>query len=182
MKKIKAVLPTIFKDVKFFELESFNDNRGSFKEVYNEEIGSIIGGIEFVQDNESISNYGVLRGLHYQGSPHAQSKLIRVNFGKIQDVIVDLRKESSTYGNWESYDISSENNRVLFIPKGFAHGFLVLSNKAIVTYKVDNYYNKNFELGINYNDSDLDIAWSLDSQDIIINDKDLKYPSFRDLK
>ena len=178
MKKIKAVLPTIFEDVKFFELESFNDNRGSFKEVYNEEISLMIGGIKFIQDNESISDYGVLRGLHYQRNPHAQSKLIRVNFGKIQDVIVDLRKESSTYGSWESYDISSENNRVLFVPKGFAHGFLVLSNKAIVAYKVDNYYNKDFESGFNYNDSTLNIKWDLDQKEIIINNKDLSYPKF----
>ena len=179
MTKIKNILPTIFEDVKFFELELFNDNRGSFKEVYNKEIELMLGNISFVQDNESISNYGVLRGLHYQEEPHGQSKLIRVNFGRIQDVIVDIRPESDTYGKWESYNISSENNRVLFIPKGFAHGFLVLTEKAIVTYKVDNYYNKNFESGINYDDSIIDIKWSLDKSKIIVNDKDLSYPNFK---
>ena len=177
------VIETKIKDVKIFQPEKFEDSRGYLIESYRKNFyEKYLPNVNFVQDNESKSLYGVIRGLHYQVAPFEQSKLIRVNFGKIQDVIIDLRRESSTYGSWESYDISSENNRVLFVPKGFAHGFLVLSNKAIVTYKVDNYYNKNFELGINYNDSDLDIAWSLDSQDIIINDKDLNYPSFRDLK
>ena len=176
MKKIKAVLPTIFEDVKFFELESFNDNRGSFKEVYNEEISLMIGGIKFIQDNESISNYGVLRGLHYQGNPHAQSKLIRVNFGKIQDVIVDLRKESSTYGSWESYDISSENNRVLFVPKGFAHGFLVLSKEAIVCYKIDNIFNLACYQAIKFDDPNINIKWKLKKNKIILSDKDKNAP------
>ncbi|MAQ43829.1 MAG: dTDP-4-dehydrorhamnose 3,5-epimerase [Candidatus Marinimicrobia bacterium] len=178
MKKIKEISSTIFEDVKFFELESFNDNRGSFKEVYNQEIESILGSINFIQDNESISSYGVLRGLHYQKKPYEQSKLIRVSLGEIQDVIVDIREESNTYGRWESYNISSKNNRVLFIPKGFAHGFLVLSKKAIVTYKVDNCYNKDFESGINYNDCNLKIKWKLNEKEIIINDKDTSYPKF----
>ncbi len=178
MTKIKTILPTIFEDVKFFELKSFNDNRGSFKEVYNKEVSLMLEGIDFIQDNESVSNYGVLRGLHYQKSPYQQSKLIRVSLGEIQDVIVDLRKKSDTYGKWESYHITDKNNRVLFVPKGFAHGFLVLSKKAVVTYKVDNCYNKNFESGFNYNDSDLNIKWDIDEKEIIINDKDLSYPKF----
>ena len=117
--------------------------------------------------------------MHYQKSPHQQSKLIRVSSGEIQDVIVDLREESKTYGKWESYTISSDNNRVLFVPKGFSHGFLVLSKNAIVNYKVDSYYNKDSECGINYNDSNLDIKWMLDETQIIINQKDLNYPEFK---
>jgi len=180
MTKIKNILPTKFEDVKLFAIESFDDNRGSFKEIYNQEIQSAIGeDINFVQDNESASSYGVLRGLHYQEFPYEQSKLIRVSFGEIQDVIVDLREGSKTYRKWESYTISSDNNRVLFVPKGFAHGFLVLSKHAIVNYKVDNYYNKDSECGINYNDSSLDIKWMLDESQIIINQKDLNYPEFK---
>ena len=180
MTKIKNILPTRFEDVKLFEMESFDDNRGSFKEIYNQEIQSAIGeNINFIQDNESTSSYGVLRGLHYQKPPYEQSKLIRVSLGEIQDVIVDLREGSKTYGKWESYTISSDNNRVLFVPKGFAHGFLVLSKNTIVNYKVDNYYNKESECGINYNDSSLDIKWMLDEPQIIINYKDLNYPEFK---
>ena len=180
MTKIKNILPTRFEGVKLFEMELFDDNRGSFKEIYNKEIQSTIGeNINFIQDNESTSSYGVLRGLHCQKSPYEQSKLIRVSLGEIQDVIVDLREGLKTYGKWESYTISSDNNRVLFVPKGFAHGFLVLSKDAIVNYKVDNYYNKDSEGGISYNDSSLDIKWMLDQSQIIINQKDLSYPEFK---
>ena len=180
MTKIKNILPTRFEGVKLFEMESFDDNRGSFKEIYNKEIQSVVGeNINFIQDNESTSSYGVLRGLHYQKAPYEQSKLIRVSFGEIQDVIVDIREGSKTYGKWESYTISSDNNRALFVPKGFAHGFLVLSKDAIVNYKVDNYYNKDSESGISYNDSSLNIKWMLDQSQIIINQKDLNYPEFR---
>ena len=180
MTKIKNIFETKFNDVKLFELESYNDKRGSFKEIFNKQIQTLIGkDVKFIQDNESVSSYGVLRGLHYQKSPYEQSKLIRVIFGEIQDVIVDLRKESHTYGKWETYNISSDNNRVLFVPKGFAHGFLVLSKKAIVNYKVDDCYNQDSEDGINYNDPILGIKWMLDISQIIINDKDLRYPEFK---
>ena len=176
-------LSTKFKDVKFFELKSYSDLRGNFKEVYNDDIKSLVGrNIKFIQDNESFSNYGVLRGLHYQKKPFEQSKLIRVPYGMIQDVIVDIRPDSSTYGLWDSFEISSENGRVLFLPKGFAHGFLVLSKIAIVNYKVDNIYKPSSESGINYNDPNLKIDWTLDPSEIITNDKDITYCSFNDIK
>ena len=179
MTKIKNIISTNFKDVKLFELESFNDKRGLFKEVFNQEIQSLIGeNINFIQDNESYSTYGTLRGLHFQKEPFDQSKLIRVSFGEIQDVIIDIREDSKTFKKWESYNLSSTNNRVLFVPKGFAHGFLVLSKEAIVNYKVDNFYNKESESGINYNDLALKINWILDEDEVIISDKDLQYPDF----
>ena len=172
--KINSI-STIFQDVKLFEISSFNDDRGSFKEVFNEVINDFID-INFIQDNESYSKFGVLRGLHFQKSPHQQSKLIRVSLGKIQDVIVDIRKNSNTFGKWESYELSQENNLMLFIPKGFAHGFLVLSEEAIVNYKTDNYYNSESESGIIYNDSKLNINWNLNSNQITISNKDLGLP------
>ena len=172
-------IPTIFKGVKLFELNEFHDERGSFKEVLNQNILSAIDkNINFVQDNESYSKHGVLRGLHYQESPYQQSKLIRVSLGAIQDVIVDIDKTSETYGRWESYQISSKNNRILFIPEHFAHGFLVLSDEAIINYKVNEYYNKASESGIKYNDKNLNINWELDNSEIIVNKKDMNYPDF----
>ena len=173
-------IATKLNDVKLFEINFHKDNRGSFTETFNKKIQSLIGdNICFVQDNESISRYGVLRGLHFQKEPHQQSKLVRVSFGEIQDVVVDIREGSQTYGKWESFNISSDNRRVLFVPKGFAHGFLVLSKFAIVNYKVDNYYNKESEYGINYNDNTLGIDWDIDKSKIIINSKDLNYQKFR---
>ena len=172
-------IPTIFEGVKLFELNEFHDERGSFKEVLNKNILSAIDkNINFVQDNESYSKHGVLRGLHYQQSPYQQSKLIRVSLGAIQDVIVDIDKTSETYGRWESYQISSKNNRILFIPEHFAHGFLVLSDEAIINYKVNEYYNKASESGIKYNDKNLNINWELDNSEIIVNKKDMNYPNF----
>ena len=172
-------IPTIFKKVKLFEINEFYDKRGSFKEVFNKNILSEINmKVNFIQDNESYSKHGVLRGLHYQKSPYQQSKLIRVSLGKIQDVIVDIDRSSETYGKWESYHISAKNNRILFVPEGFAHGFLVLSDEAIVNYKVNNYYYKTSESGIKYNDRNLNINWDLDDSKIIVNKKDTAYPTF----
>ena len=168
----------IFKEVKYFKLNTFIDNRGYFKETFNKEIQEFIGtNTHFIQDNESFSKYGVLRGLHYQKNPKEQSKLVRVSSGKIQDVIVDIRKKSATYARWESFDLSSENNNMLFVPKGFAHGFLVLSEKAIVNYRVDNFYDFKLDAGIAYNDKQLDIKWNLPSKDVIVSDKDKGLPS-----
>ena len=175
--KINSI-STIFQDVKLFEIISFNDDRGTFREVFNEAINDLIG-VDFIQDNESYSKFGVLRGLHFQKPPYEQSKLIRVSLGKIQDVIIDIRKNSDTYGRWESYELSRENNRILFIPKGFAHGFLVLSEKAVVNYKVDSIYSNESESGIIYNDAALNIKWQLPHDDIIASDKDKKLPSFQ---
>jgi len=175
---IKNIGSKIFKEVKYFKLNTFVDNRGYFKETFNGEIQEFIGNdINFIQDNESYSEYGVLRGLHYQKEPKQQSKLVRVSRGKIQDVIVDMRKDSATYAKWESFDLSSENNKILFVPKGFAHGFLVLSQKAIINYKVDNFFESKLDAGIVYNDKQLDIKWNLSSKDIIISDKDKNLPS-----
>lgn len=168
----------LFNDVKFFKLNTFIDNRGFFRETYNSNIQKIIGSkINFIQDNESYSQFAVLRGLHFQKYPKEQSKLIRVSYGKIQDVVVDIRKSSKTYGYWESFYLSSENNKMLFVPQGFAHGFLVLSECAIVNYKVDNFYNPSLDCGINYNDPNLQINWNLPHDQIKVSEKDKKLPN-----
>ena len=125
MMTIQENMESQFKDVKYLKIKSFSDQRGSFKEVFNEEVQLLVGEqVHFVQDNESASRYGVLRGLHFQKPPFEQSKLVRVSFGAIQDVIVDMRPKSDTYGQWKSYELKQDNNMILFVPKGFAHGFL----------------------------------------------------------
>ena len=169
--------------VLLFESEKYDDSRGSFSEVYR--LGQFAeffpDNIDFVQDNESFSSKGVLRGLHFQKSPFEQSKLVRVSHGEIQDVIVDIRANSKTFGKHISLKLSKENGRQLFVPKGFAHGFLVLSDFAIVNYKVDNYYSKEHDSGILFNDSDLDIKWELDKSEIKASDKDLNLPQLKNL-
>lgn len=173
-------IETKFEDVKLLELKSFSDNRGFFREVYNQEISKYLDSdIKFIQDNESSSVFGTLRGLHFQNEPYAQSKLVRVSLGKVQDVIVDLRKGSNTYGEWESYELSSDNSRILFVPKGFAHGFLVLSENAIVNYKVDCLYNPDYESGILYNDPFIDVKWNLKDDEMIISKKDLDFSNLK---
>ena len=168
-------IETKFEGVKLLELESFSDNRGFFREVYNQEILKYLDlDIKFIQDNESSSVFGTLRGLHFQNEPYAQSKLIRVSLGKVQDVIVDLREGADTYGQWESYELSSDNSRMLFVPKGFAHGFLTLSDLAVVNYKVDNFYNSKLDSGIFYNDPNIGVNWELSPSDIIVSKKDSK--------
>ena len=175
---IENIGSKVFEEVKYFKLNTFIDYRGYFKETFNKEIQEFIGcNINFIQDNESCSKYGVLRGLHYQKEPKQQSKLVRVSTGKIQDVIVDTRKSSATYAKWESFDLSAENNNMLFVPKGFAHGFLVLSEEAIINYKVDNFFEPKLDAGIIYDDKQLDIKWNLSLKDIIISDKDKNLPS-----
>ena len=170
------IVNTKIKGVKIIEPQCFNDDRGSFFESYNEnEFHKKIGKINFIQDNESFSKYGVLRGLHFQKSPFLQSKLVRVSMGKIQDVVVDIRIDSPTYLQYISVILDDKNKNQIFIPKGFAHGFLVLSKLAIVNYKVDNFYNSNSESGLMYNDSRLNIRWKLNSSDIILSDKDRNY-------
>ena len=177
---IKNIGSRLFKEVKYFKLNTFIDKRGYFKETFNKEIQEFIGcNIGFIQDNESASKFGVLRGLHFQHKPKEQSKLVRVSKGKIQDIIVDIRKDSATYAKWESFDLSAKNNNMLFVPKGFAHGFLVLSEKAIVNYKVDNFFDSKLDGGIIYNDKQLDIKWNLSSKDIIISDKDKSLPGLK---
>jgi dTDP-4-dehydrorhamnose 3,5-epimerase len=135
-----------------------------------------------VQDNQSKSSFGVIRGLHYQLNPHAQTKLVRVLSGKIQDVVVDIRVGSPTYGKAFSIELSSENNKQLLIPKGFAHGFSVLSETAEVIYKCDEFYNKESEAGILYNDAALNIDWQIPAYKAIISDKDLQQPTLLNCK
>jgi len=169
------VIDTNIKEVKIIEPKIHNDNRGYFFESYNKnEFHKKIDNINFIQDNESESSYGVLRGLHFQKPPFEQSKLVRVIKGEIQDVAVDIRKKSNTYLKYVSVILNETNKRQLFIPKGFAHGFLVLSNQALVTYKVDNFFNSNYDSGIIFNDQKININWEIDVSKIILSDKDKK--------
>ena len=172
---------TFIEDLIIIESPLFKDDRGVFYESYNKKNLDKIIKIAFVQDNESKSNRGVIRGLHFQKSPHSQTKLVRCVSGEILDIAVDLRKNSKTYGKSFSIKLSSENNKQLLIPKGFAHGFQVLSNEALVIYKVDEYYNPDSDSGIIWNDKDLSIEWNLDLKPIL-SDKDLKLMSFKELK
>ena len=163
------------------EPKVFKDERGYFFEAYNRNIFQANGITnEFVQDNQSKSSYGVIRGLHYQLPPFAQAKLVRVLAGLILDVAVDIRKNSPTYGQHFSIELSNENNKQLFIPAGFAHGFSVLSETAVVQYKCDQFYNKESEGGIIYNDEVLNIDWKVGIENQIISDKDAILPSFRE--
>ena len=172
---------TFIKDLLVIEPQLFKDDRGFFYETYNKKKLNKNINIVFVQDNESKSNRGVIRGLHFQKPPHAQSKLVRCVSGEILDIAVDLRKNSKTYGKSFSIELSSENNKQLLVPKGFAHGFQVLSNEAIVNYKVDNFYNPKSDSGIVWNDKDLSIDWNLDLKPIL-SVKDLKLISFKEFK
>ena len=162
------------------EPKVFNDKRGYFLESYNQKIfNELIGKtINFVQDNESFSSKGVLRGLHYQTGEHAQAKLVRVIKGKVLDVAVDIRKGSTTYGQHVAVELSEDNKKQLFVPRGFAHGFVVLSDTALFSYKCDNFYNKASEGGIIYNDSTLNIDWILPSKEHIVSEKDVILPKF----
>ena len=169
--------------VLIFEPAVYGDNRGYFFEAYNEKTFNTAGvNLKFVQDNQSSSSYGVIRGLHYQLNPDAQNKLVRVLHGRILDVAVDIRKGSPYYGKVVRVELSEENNKQLLIPVGFAHGFSVLSEKAVVLYKCDSLYNKESEGGICYNDPDLHIDWQIPSGEENISDKDKILPSLKDCK
>ena len=170
---------TFIEDLLIIEPQLFKDERGFFYESYNKNNLDI--DIVFVQDNESKSYKGVIRGLHFQAPPFEQTKLVRCVSGNILDVAVDLRTNSKTYGKFFSIELSSENNKQLFVPKGFAHGFQVLSEIAIVNYKVDDYYNPDSDSGLIWNDKDLSIDWNLDLKPIL-SKKDLKLISFKELK
>jgi dTDP-4-dehydrorhamnose 3,5-epimerase len=172
---------TFIEDLLIIEPPLFKDERGFFYESYNKKKLDKIINIVFVQDNESKSIKGVIRGLHFQAPPFEQTKLVRCVSGNILDVVVDLRTNSKTYGKSFSIELSSVNNKQLFIPKGFAHGFQVLSNEAIVNYKVDEHYNSDSDSGIIWNDKDLSIDWNLDIKPILSN-KDLKLDLFKNLK
>ena len=170
---------TFIEDLLIIDPQLFKDDRGFFYESYNKNNLDI--NIVFVQDNESKSYKGVIRGLHFQAPPFEQTKLVRCVSGNILDVAVDLRTNSKTYGKSFSIELSSENNKQLFIPKGFAHGFQVLSETAIVNYKVDNFYNSKSDSGIIWNDKDLSIDWNLDIKPLL-SEKDLKLDLFKNLK
>ena len=172
---------TFIEDLLIIEPQLFEDERGFFYESYNKNDLDKIINIVFVQDNESKSNKGVIRGLHFQKPPFEQTKLVRCVSGKILDIVVDLRKKSKTYGNSFSVELSSENNKLLLVPKGFAHGFQAISDEAIVNYKVDNFYNPKSDSGIIWNDKDLSIDWNLDIKPVL-SVKDLKLISFKELK
>lgn len=162
-----------------FEPKVFEDSRGYFFESYNENVFKEQGlDIRWVQDNQSSSQFGVIRGLHYQLPPFAQTKLVRVLQGKILDVAVDIRKGSPTFGKSFAKVLSAKNKKQLLIPKGFAHGFSVLSKKAEVLYKCDTFYNKECEGGIIYNDSELNIDWRMPEENRVISEKDLQLPTF----
>lgn len=166
-----------------FEPRVFEDSRGYFFEAYNKSAFEAEGlSYNFVQDNQSFSTYGVVRGLHYQQNPHAQCKLVRALQGRILDVAVDIRKSSPTYGQVFAVELTSENRKQLLIPAGFAHGFSVLSETAVVMYKCDALYNKESEGGIIYNDPELAIDWQLPDGAAVVSDKDLVLPSLADCK
>jgi dTDP-4-dehydrorhamnose 3,5-epimerase len=175
------ICKTFIEDLLIIDPQLFKDDRGFFYESYNKNDLDKVINIVFVQDNESKSNRGVIRGLHFQAPPFEQTKLVRCICGNILDVAVDLRTSSKTYGKFFSIELSSENNKQLFVPKGFAHGFQVLSETAIVNYKVDNFYNPKSDSGIIWKDKNLSIDWNLDLKPIL-SVKDLNLISFKDLK
>lgn len=175
-----TVEKTPLKDCFVITPKIFNDDRGSFFESFNKKNFKEIMGVnvEFVQDNQSLSSKGVLRGLHFQEGKHAQAKLVRVIKGSVLDVCVDIRKESSTFGKHFSIVLNDKNQKQLYIPKGFAHGFLTMEDNTLFSYKCDNYYNKQSESGIIYNDKTLNINWDFPEGQIILSQKDKKLPNF----
>ncbi len=177
------IIKTEFKDLIIIKPNKFIDSRGFFLESYNKERYTNLGVTnEFIQDNVSCSQYGVIRGLHYQLAPYSQAKLVQVLKGKIIDAVVDLRKDYDTFGKSFTIELSQENGFQLLVPRGFAHGFSVLSHEVIFSYKCDNLYNKEAERGILYNDTILNIDWQIPKNEAIISEKDLLHPLFKDAK
>jgi dTDP-4-dehydrorhamnose 3,5-epimerase len=178
MKFIKTDIEGVF----ILEPRVFQDSRGYFLESYNEAVFKENGlDYHFVQDNESFSSYGTIRGLHFQKFEYAQAKLVRVIMGAVLDVVVDLRPNSVTYGKHIAVELSSDNKRQLLIPRGFAHGFSVLSHTAIFAYKCDNFYHASADAGLLWNDTDLKIDWKIPAPKAILSDKDTKHPCLKDL-
>lgn len=177
MKFLRLEIPEVI----LCEPKVFGDERGYFTETFRQDkLDDFLGyKINFCQDNESKSSFGVLRGLHYQLAPHAQTKLVRVISGAVLDVAVDIRKGSPTFGKHVSVVLSKENKKQLLVPRGFAHGFVVLSEEAVFSYKVDNYYHPESDRGIAFNDKSLGIDWKLNSNELKLSEKDLKQPLFK---
>lgn len=167
---VYVIEPRVFKDARGYFFEAFK------QQEFDEHVGPIV----FIQDNESKSSRGVLRGLHYQKGDYSQAKLVRVIKGCVLDVAVDIRKSSPTYGQHVMVELSDENKRQFFIPRGFAHGFLVMSDEAIFTYKVDNVYAPQADAGIRWDDPDLGIEWPIDPKEVLTSEKDLKQPLLKD--
>jgi dTDP-4-dehydrorhamnose 3,5-epimerase len=178
MEFIRTEIP----DVVIIDPKVFGDERGYFVETFRQDkLEEFLGfKVNFIQDNESKSSYGVLRGLHYQMNPAAQTKLVRVIKGKVLDVAVDIRKGSPTFGQHVSVELTEENKRQLFVPRGFAHGFTVLSDEAIFAYKVDNYYSPENDRGMAFDDDDIGVNWTIPHHAMNLSEKDTKQPSFKD--
>ena len=177
------VIKTDIEGLAVIEPSVFSDARGYFFEAFNQKVfNAEVAPVEFVQDNESKSSYGVVRGLHFQRPPYAQAKLVRVVKGRVLDVAVDLREGSPTYGKHFSVELSDENHRMLFIPRGFAHGFSVLSEEVVFQYKCDNYYHPESEGAIAWNDPDLCIDWGIPEDKVVLSAKDAKNPFLKDMK
>lgn len=177
------IIQTSIEGVVVLKPRVFEDSRGYFFESYSErEFSRLVAPVDFVQDNQSASVRGVMRGLHFQRPPYAQAKLVRCVQGRVLDVAVDLRKSSPTYGCYVAVELSADNHLQLFVPRGFAHGFAVLSEHAVFQYKCDNYYAPNAEGGIDLFDTDLGVEWPFAASDAILSEKDLRNPSFRDFE
>lgn len=176
-------IETPIKDLLIIEPKLWKDDRGYFYESFNKKSFADAGiNLEFVQDNQSFSQKGTLRGLHAQANPFAQGKLVRVIQGRVLDVAVDIRKNSPTYGQHFSTELSGENFRMFWVPPGFLHGFITLEDQTIFTYKVTGLYDKASELGVTWNDRDLNIDWKLNPEEIILSEKDKQLESFKDFK
>ena len=176
------IIKTAIEDVVIIEPRIFKDARGYFFESFSQrEFKEKVRKVNFVQDNESMSSYGVMRGLHFQRPPYTQSKLVRCVKGKVLDVAVDIRKGSPTYGQHVAVELSEDNHRQFFVPRGFAHGFAVLSETAIFQYKCDNFYAPQAEAGIQLRDEELGIDWKIPASEAILSEKDKNYPFLRDI-
>lgn len=177
------VVRTAIEGVVILEPRVFGDDRGYFFESFSmREFEREVGRVMFVQDNESYSRYGVLRGLHYQLPPFTQAKLVRVVKGVVLDIAVDIRKGSLTFGQHVAVELSGENKRQLFIPRGFAHGFAVLSDEAVFQYKCDNYYAPEYEGSIRFDDPELHIDWQIPKECVILSEKDKHHPTFKEIE
>lgn len=172
---VLIIEPKIFKDARGYFFESFSQRE------FDEKVAPILGhSVQFVQDNESMSSYGVMRGLHYQRMPYTQTKLVRVVKGRVLDVAVDIRKGSPTFGQHVAVELTEDNHRQFFVPRGFAHGFAVLSETAVFQYKCDNFYHPEADAGINIKDESLGIDWRIPTDEAVLSEKDLKHACLRD--